>query len=346
MDANSRVSSCKPLVSVLMPVYNAAAYVEEAIRSVLTQTYDDFELLVFDDGSTDGSIELIRAIEDTRIRLFESPQNLGYVVHLNEGLRLAQGVYIARMDADDIALPERFAKQVALLNSEPNVVLCGTSYEIFGSRSEVVIVSQTDRAIRAWMLFENALAHPTVMFRKSVIEEHKLRYGPEYMPAEDYKLWYDFSKIGQLRNLPEVLLKYRAHPNQISASQYKLQVQKATTIRLLQLTDKGFHLTEDEKKLYSLITGDSEYLLNTFDLRKIMILMQNLLRQNEQLKSYRLGELKDMLSIIWVRLYSNRGQYDWAMLMAMVQNNSINHVGLVFKIKLLLKVLSKWKPRR
>lgn len=208
------------LISVVMPVYNSEKYVASAIDSILNQTCVDFELLIFDDGSTDKSWEIISqyAKIDKRIVPFRSETNSGYVVHLNNGVMRAVGDFIARMDSDDIALPDRLALQLDFLRSNPNVGVVGTSSIQIDERGRELRVSLRNDASKAllWQsFFTNPLAHPTVMFRKSVVVGAGL-YDARKIPSEDYDLWVRVLRVSLLANLQTPLLKYRQHPNSVS----------------------------------------------------------------------------------------------------------------------------------
>lgn len=197
-----------PLVSVIMPVYNAASYLEESIRSILNQTFADFEFLIFEDGSTDRSLSIIQAFQDERIKVIVSPQNRGYVHHLNEGIALARGKYIARMDADDISDPQRLEKQVAFMEENSRTVLCGTRYRTIGSSESYGDLPCSDEQIRLSLLYNNVFCHPSVLIRKSTLHENGLRY-PLVHVIEDYGLWSQLAFYGNLANLPAYLLHYR-----------------------------------------------------------------------------------------------------------------------------------------
>lgn len=228
-----------PVISVIMPVYNAEKYVYQAIDSILKQTYADFEFLIFNDGSTDASREIICSFNDPRIRLMDSPVNTGYVKHLNEGLKQAKGHYIARMDADDIADTSRFLKQVQFLELHHDVVACGSWIEFFGSQEGVLQypVEHVD-ILTQLLLFGNAMAHPAVMMRKSVLDENHFTYDASLEPAEDYALWYHLSKTGKLHNLPEVLLKYRMHDQNESVVKREKQNLAVSRIRQTILSEQ------------------------------------------------------------------------------------------------------------
>ncbi|MEJ0054750.1 MAG: glycosyltransferase family 2 protein [Bacteroidota bacterium] len=204
-----------PAVSVLMPVYNSDAYLREAMDSILKQRFSDFEFLIFNDGSTDNSSEIINSYRDDRIRLFEFQNNEGYVPLLNLGLREARGQYIARMDADDVSHPERLGSQFNFLEQHKDYVICGSRYSVIGSTQEQLL-PLTDEEIKLRMLYITPFCHPTVMMRQSVLGKNKISYQKEYAPAEDYDLWVTLSDKGKFYNLKESLLSYRIHDQNIS----------------------------------------------------------------------------------------------------------------------------------
>ncbi|MDB5273282.1 MAG: glycosyltransferase [Chitinophagaceae bacterium] len=203
-----------PILSVIMPVYNAEKYVHEAIDGILKQSFTDFEFLIYNDCSTDSSREIILSFQDPRIQLFDSPVNTGYVKHLNDGLKQAKGKYIARMDADDVSLHQRFEKQVEFLEQHEEVGVCGSWIEFIGYKEGIVnYPADHIDIITHFFLFGNAVAHPAAMMRRSVLESLHLSYNRSLEPAEDYDLWSRMSLVTQLHNIPEVLVQYRVHDN-------------------------------------------------------------------------------------------------------------------------------------
>jgi glycosyltransferase involved in cell wall biosynthesis len=207
-----------PKITVLMPVYNVAGYVGEAIESILNQTFTDFELLIIDDGSTDATYEKAGSFADPRIRLIRNESNIGLANTLNKGIESARGEYIARMDGDDISLPQRLEKQLVILEQHPKTDICGAGYRFFGSKNYEVIYPCTHDAIRVGLIFGCCMIIP-LMRRESLIK-HNLRYEQKFFPAEDYRFW--IRCIGQLtmHNLQEVLFLYRAHPAQVSETMH------------------------------------------------------------------------------------------------------------------------------
>ncbi len=240
-----------PTITVLMAVHNGAATVREAIDSILAQTWTDFEFLIVDDASTDDTPAILRALADPRVRVVRNDANLGLTQSLNRGLDLARGRLIARMDADDRALPERFARQVALLDAQPEVGLCGTWVETIGDPAgEVWDFPADDARIRCRLLFETVLPHSTVMFRRDVFEAAGLRYDPAFTYAQDYDLWVRAAQHTRLANVPEVLLHYRVHPTQIGTARQAQQFAFAARVQRRQIERLGVTPSEDDMALH------------------------------------------------------------------------------------------------
>jgi glycosyltransferase involved in cell wall biosynthesis len=199
-----------------MAVFNGEKYLSEAIESILTQTYSNFEFLIINDGSTDKTEDIILSYSDNRIRYIRNANNLKLIASLNIGLSCAKGVYIARMDADDVALPSRLERQVAKLEENPNIGLLGSFVETLGLFSNYEIKFLTDHDnIRLKLFFNNYLNHPSVMIRRDVLVQNHIQYE-SFLHAEDYLLWLRLASCCQIEILPEILLKYRIHGENIS----------------------------------------------------------------------------------------------------------------------------------
>jgi len=220
-----------PTVSVLMPVHNAERYLAEAVESILGQTFTDFEFLIIDDGSTDRSRAILEryTARDRRIRLTSRP-NTGYTVALNELLGLARGELVARMDADDVALPERVARQVEYLRAHPEVVCVGTAVRFIDAAGRFLREGHPgmdDEEIQKRALAGDCpLNHPSVMMRRAAVEAVG-RYHPEFQPAEDLDLWLRLGEVGRLTSLPEALMKYRQHAASFSEQYQQLQLARS-----------------------------------------------------------------------------------------------------------------------
>jgi hypothetical protein len=220
-----------PRVSVVMPVRDVAPFVDEAISSILRQTLDDLELVIVDDGSTDGTVELIRehARRDFRIRVHEQ-QQLGLVAALNAGCSLASADVLARMDGDDFAEPRRLSEQLVVLADDPDTVLVGSAVTLVDERGRPFSTTRypTDpEEIRHELLVRNCFAHPTVVFRRAAFESAGM-YRNTFPHAEDYDLWLRLSDQGRLRNLSEPLVRYRIHAGQVTL--HKLEEQAASML--------------------------------------------------------------------------------------------------------------------
>ncbi|CAN7749091.1 glycosyltransferase family 2 protein [Caballeronia sp. LjRoot31] len=220
-----------PKVTVLMPVYNGEKYIADAIDSILAQTFTDFEFLIVDDGSTDRTSDIVAtyAQVDLRIKIFHKT-NSGVVDALNIGLTMSSGKYIARMDADDVALNNRLQRQVRLLDDNASVVACGSSFSKFGAKAGLVKMPETDAQCRLFQLIGSCFAHPSVMLRAETLKNNKLYYLNEYLYAEDYKLWADMSQYGSLINIQEPLLFYRIHNEQTGIN--KIDRQRAAHLKI------------------------------------------------------------------------------------------------------------------
>jgi glycosyltransferase involved in cell wall biosynthesis len=231
LDSNPATGMAAPLVSVAMPVYNGERYLAEAIDSVLAQTMADFELIVIDDGSTDGSLRILRDYErrDARIRLI-ARENRNLVATLNDIIDVARGEWIARMDQDDIALPRRFERQLNWLELT-GADVCGSWIKFFGTADRRVLTHpQTDEAVKMELLFGAPFAHPSVMMKTERVKA--LRYDKAWEKCEDYDLWERAARAGwKMTNVPEVLLLYRQHATQISARAFAHQQALTQKIR-------------------------------------------------------------------------------------------------------------------
>ena len=235
-------------VTVLMPTYNVGPWVEEAVRSVLRQSYRDFELLVVDDASTDETLEVVRGIDDPRIRVASFPNNVGLSENLNRGLDLIGSELVARMDGDDIAEAEWLETGVRVLDSHPEVGVCSFGFQFFGARSSLVRFPERHEDSKAQMLFGCTVIVP--VFRRAVMADNHLRYSTEAFPAEDYMMWADVYRVTQVYNVQRTLFHYRTHATQISTSRREAQVVKSNEVRLKMLQWLNPDFTDEEKQYF------------------------------------------------------------------------------------------------
>lgn len=200
-----------PLVSVIISTYNDGQYIMEAIDSILCQSYKNLEVVIIDDASTDNTTQILEEIVDDRVHVFHNPKNFKLAHNLNVAISKSSGKYIARMDADDIAVKDRIAKQVEFMEANPEVDVCGSYAQTFGFSNTLLTYPVSQEEIKAKLLFENAMCHPAVMFRKESID---FEYDESFSAGQDYELWSRIVWNKQIRNIPEVLLKYREHKAQ------------------------------------------------------------------------------------------------------------------------------------
>lgn len=257
-----------PIISVLLPVYNCEKYIFEAIQSILNQTYNNFELLIIDDCSTDSTLQICKSFQDNRIVIIEKEKNSGYTNSLNYGISIAKGIYIARMDGDDISLPTRFEKQVAFMEVNKDVVVCGTAFSIIETDNLIRVPEKHDEIVTG-MLKGCKIAHPSVMLRKSAFIANDIVYNIEMEPAEDYALWVQLIAVGKLHNLQEPLLKYRVHETQVSSLRNETQIESARKTRLTLLFYLNVIISENEQNVYLKAIKPKEKL----DLEEFLILL-------------------------------------------------------------------------
>ena len=222
-------------VTVILPVYNGERYLREAIDSVLAQTFTDFELWVVNDGSTDGTIAIVDSYADPRVRRIDNPHNMGLVATLNHAFAMVKTPYIARMDDDDLWHPKKLELQMALLESRPDVGVCGTSIHKFGDIDAIHVFPEESDALKVGLLFYCMMSHPSVVYRCSMLQETGLTYRQDYFPAEDYKMWVDVLQHSKIYNLQQPLVEYRQHGGQICREKKVEQIALERRLREEQL---------------------------------------------------------------------------------------------------------------
>ena len=218
-----------PRVSVIMPAYNVEKYIGEAIESILNQTFKDFEFIIINDGSTDNTANIIKqyAKKDKRIKFIDNKDNRGFIARLNDCLNIAKGEYIAKMDSDDISLPTRLEKQVEFLDKHPDYGMVGCWLKAFQSDSFTRYYPSEVR------ITDFLFGCKTTIFlaRRSIIEQHHLRFDKNYFAAEDMEFYSRFARYAKIHNLQEVLYLYRIHDQSVSVAKHEAQVQTSAKIQ-------------------------------------------------------------------------------------------------------------------
>ena len=214
-----------PKVTVLMSVYNGEKYLQEAIDSILGQTFKDFEFLIINDGSTDKTGEILKSYNDPRIKIINNEKNIGLTKSLNIGLRIAKGEYIARQDADDISMPERLEKEVEFLEQNRNIGVVGTDYLIINEKGKIVHIVKClncSRELKEKLLEGNQFGHGSVMLRKECIDKVGI-YREEFKFAQDYDFCLRIAEVYDVANISEPLYKWRIDSKSISVAKKALQ---------------------------------------------------------------------------------------------------------------------------
>jgi glycosyltransferase involved in cell wall biosynthesis len=324
-----------------MPVFNCEEYIFFAIHSMLRQTYSDFELIVINDASTDGTINILNSIYDARIRILNLKKNSGIVSALNAGLDISRGEFIARMDADDISQPERLAAQVQYLENHTEVGLVGSWIRCFGNGIQTFThrYPLANDEIKCYLLFENPFAHSTVLFRKSLIDKHQLKYDPDYQYVEDWKLWAQMKRHTKFANLPVALVKYRVN-------------EKSDKYREFQNTQKQKVITKN------CFDVNFPYTAFNFDMpnknREALIecagYLYELRRANLDCQSFKLRVFEGELSRLWVRSCLSLGKI--GLLYSFYYNKKYHlnissidiflNLARILKFRFLDKVISKF----
>lgn len=251
-----------PLVSIILPVYNGATYLQQTLDSIKAQTLTDWELIAIDDGSKDDSLKILRdfAASEPRARII-SRGNRGLIATLNEGVQAARGTWIARIDADDICLPERLEKQIAWAEKQ-RADLCGGIIERIGiDAGHSWVFPASTQGIYAWLLFRSAFAHPTIIIKRELAL--KFPYSADFLHAEDYELWtrLALAKV-PMTNIPEKVLQYRVHEEQVSTA--KKDAQTETRVRITRNYWQKSPLVKDMKFFACLVDERKSISRNEF----------------------------------------------------------------------------------
>ena len=331
-------NNLNPLISVIMPVHNGSEFLNEVIPSIINQTYTNFELLIFDDCSSDNSIEIIENFKDKRIKLFKGEKNIGYVKGLNFLIRHSEGEFIARNDQDDISLPLRFEMQIKTLVNNPDVGVCGTQIETFGKYSKKISYPVKDSDIKAMLIFNVGFHHPTIIFRKKLCDDFDINfYEEKYLPSEDYKLWTVLAKRTNFINTNIILLKYRIHSSNFSS--LKIENQKLNNLKIREhylKTFLGLSLNENQNFLINKIIYNES--ISFKDLKSIRLLFYEIYNLSNDIKEKR--SIKATLSFFWMKAcFLNFKNFKHFSLLFLFLNFKLFSIELFLKKYYLKKIL-------
>lgn len=278
----------RPILSVVMPVYNGEKYLSEAIDSVLNQTFNDLELLIINDGSTDSSLQIIQSYNNEKIVLINNKKNYGIPYCRNLGLKKARGEYLTWTDCDDINEPTRFEEQIKFLNTNKEFGVCGTSLVRFGKEKYISKIYKDPELVKATLLFKTSIPNATAMLRLSKIKEFDLKYDTQLPITEDYDFIFRCSMHFPLTNIQKVLYRYRASETSIMS---KFQSNEINDYNVHKIVYKKIldHLdikpTESELKIHRAISSGKLF-DNIYDYKACYDWLKTLKIKNQKVKLY------------------------------------------------------------
>lgn len=338
---------CKanPRVTVFMAVYNSEKFLAESIESVLSQTFNDFELLIVNDGSTDNSIDIISSYNDPRIRLLHNEQNMGLVYTRNRGIREARGEYVATLDSDDIAYPERLEEQVAFLDKNSEFGLVGSWVQLIDENSnptgKIWDFNIPPEQMRPASLFYSVVANSASMVRKTVV--NGIFYRDEYPLAEDYDFWIRVLKRCKGWNLPKILVKYRIFNKSISREKAAFMEECTRKIVIEQLRLLEIEPSEEEIKIHwRLRTYDFES--NKHFIEETGKWLDKLYQANRKKQIYTEDPFKKLLAEYWFFLCNSstlHGLWTFNKYYSLPLSSAEN-LGRLKRFKFFIKCVLKW----
>lgn len=284
-----------PRVSVLMPNYNASEFIEESIMSVLNQTYQDFEIILIDDCSTDNSLELVKRINNSKIKLYSTLENGGIVSALNEGLKHVKSEFIIRMDSDDISVENRFERLVNFMDLNPEVGVCGSFIETFGKSNHIWRYEVTDDMIKPCVLYKSLVPHAASIIRSDLLREYK--YTFDYPYIEDRALWlYLFSRT-KFSNLPEVLYKYRILSHNVTQRNLPTRTERA--LKFYRKVFDDFEIKYKEENLILFLGLKKELYHSKLKLKALKQFHEEILTWNKEKYIFDNESLESHLKDLW-----------------------------------------------
>lgn len=286
-------------ISILMPNYNNAPYLKACLDSIINQTYQDFEVIIVDDGSTDDSIQIIENYKDSRIKIIKKPENSGIIDTLNIGLNAINSEYIVRMDGDDRIHPKRLELLINYMDTHPEIGVCGTAIKHFGISDETIIYNNNPKINHANLIFKHSIGHASIIIRNEIIKKHHINYSKGYRYMEDYKLFFDLSQVTKMTSIPDVLYFYRReeynnykHQDIIKDGMEKLYAEILSKLKIEQ-NEKNLEIHYELGRFHNFCFLMSDY-------KKHLNL---LIKQNEKIKLFPHPELIVIVENLKNRLF-------------------------------------------
>jgi glycosyltransferase involved in cell wall biosynthesis len=301
------MKSDKPKISVLMPVYNGEQFLDKSIKSVLEQTFNNFEYIIINDGSTDDSLKVIESYEDSRIKIINFSKNRGISAALNNGLNVAKGDYIARQDQDDISHPERFMLQVEYLKNN-DVDLVDANF-IFIDENDKYIQDYEKRYFNPdetlSHLFFYEMVHASIMCKRLIFTKYNIQYRKR--PTEDYDLFIRLAKAGmRAGRLDQKLIKQRKHPSSMCGSDWNNIKKDIDLMRNKFVLDLGIEPTDYEKKLHIAFVEQNLSILNQYQFREVLCWANKIIKANSIKRIYSSTYFKEQLYMRLIRLIKRK----------------------------------------
>lgn len=308
-------SAKQPLVSVLMPVYNAAAFITASLNSILTQDYTQLEVIIVDDGSTDQSLDIVQSFFDQRIVIIRNPENIGLAASLNKAIRISTGFFLARMDADDIAHPSRISRQVNFMLNNPDVDVLGSSMQYFGKSRFLNHFPETHEACKSYLMLNVCFGHPAVMFRRHVFDSSENFYNPHLRQySEEYDLWCRLVDKYRFHNLQEILLFYRTYPPAMKSHAENKRIVNSSIIRKNYLTSYLGEVSDDDWNIHCKAAFLADF-SSVDDMWKISEWFKRMLAINAQVNVFDHGILRAQLAERFFEVcYAYTGFRRWTIL--------------------------------
>jgi len=294
-------------ISVIMSVYNSENYLNSSIESILNQSFSNFEFIIINDCSNDNSLKIINEYKniDKRIKLVENDINLGLPVSLNKAIKIAYGKYIARMDADDIAIANRLETQFNFLEKNKNIGAVGSYVKTFGIEKKKWKYPISSEWIKTSMIFDSSLAHPSVMIRKEILLDNP--YNEELKVSQDFDLWIRLSQKGvRFYNIPKVLLYYQINQKSNSRKTQNIDY-RGELYKLLfgnNLLKLNIEIDEEEKNVFLQISKN-KFILSDKEIKIVVKIFYQILKSNKKIKIYNNFYLKSVIGIKWYNILKN-----------------------------------------
>jgi glycosyltransferase involved in cell wall biosynthesis len=328
-------------VSIIMPTYNSAKFVKKAIESILLQTFQDFELLIVDDCSTDHTLGIVQTMRHEKIRLFHTPHNLGAAGARNLGMAEARGRYIGFLDADDYAYPQRLEEQVGFLEQNPDIDLLGTWTEVANENDEIMSyfkLNFSSEEIPMRLLFQNCFALSSVMMRNKFTA---VVFDGQYAPAEDYEYWTRLAKKARFAIIPSILTRYLEHSQGISKVKQDRMRQNVRQIITKQLNDLGIIPNEKEYELHQQI-AHFEFCTSKDFLSASHQWLHKLLKTNELENKYPHFIFSKILANYWIKICLVHATLGFYTLQYFLKSPFRKYTSWSFQIKVFLLCLKFW----